>query len=94
MFGRSVTNPAPRARARARLPRLLRAGPKSFVVINKFRQMLWCWTFFLLTMEVFFGDILGSVHWEVICSLKRKEIRDENRSIRRITDKLILKKIT
>ena len=51
--------------------------------------------FFLLTMEVFFGEIFESVHWEVICSLKRKEIRYEKRSIRRITDdKLILKKIT
>ena len=43
----------------------------------------------------FFGDIFESVHWEVICSLKRKEKRYEKRSIRRITDdKLILKKIT
>ena len=43
----------------------------------------------------FFGEIFESVHWEVICSLKRKEIRHEKRSIRRITDdKLILKKIT
>ena len=50
--------------------------------------------FFLLTMEVFFGEIFESVHWEVICSLKRKEIRYEKRSIRQITDKLILKKIT
>ena len=59
--------------------------------------------FFLLTMEVFFGEIFDSVHWEVIYSsdlpelgsLKRKEIRYEKRSIRRITDdKLILKKIT
>ena len=51
--------------------------------------------FFLLTMEVFFGEIFESVHWEVIVSLKRKEIRYEKRSIRLITDdKLILKKIT
>ena len=50
--------------------------------------------FFLLTMEVFFGEIFVSVHWEVICSLKRKEKRYEKRSIRRITDKLELKKIT
>ena len=51
--------------------------------------------FFLLTMEVFWGEIFESVHWGVICSLKRKEIRYEKRSIRRITDdKLILKKIT
>ena len=50
--------------------------------------------FFLLTIEVFLVDIFESVHWEVICSLKRKEIRYEKRSIRRITDKLILKKIT
>ena len=45
-------------------------------------------------MEVFLGGIFESVHWEVICSLKRKEIRYEKRSIRLITDKLILKKIT
>ena len=53
-------------------------------------------------MEVFFGEILESVRWEMIYlsdlpalgSLKRKEIRYEKRSIRRITDKLILKKIT
>ena len=58
--------------------------------------------FFLLTMEVFFGEIFESVHWEMIYSsdlpvlgsLKCKEIRYEKRSIRRITDKLILKKIT
>ena len=50
--------------------------------------------FFLLTMEVFFGEIFEPVHWEVICSLKRKEIRHEKKSLRRITDKLILKKIT
>ena len=51
--------------------------------------------FFLLTMEVFFGEIFESVHWEVICSLKRKEIIYAKRSIRRIADdKLILKKIT
>ena len=51
--------------------------------------------FFLLTMEVFFGEIFESVNWEVVCSLKRKQIRHEKRSIRRITDnKLILKKIT
>ena len=51
--------------------------------------------FFLLTMEVFFGGIFESVHWEVIFSLKRKEIRYEKRSIRRITDdKIILKNIT
>ena len=49
---------------------------------------------FLLTMEVFLVEIFESVHWEVICSLKSKEIRYEKRSIRRITDKLILKKIT
>ena len=43
----------------------------------------------------FFGEIFESVHWEVICSLKRKKIRYEKRSIRQITDdKLILKKIT
>ena len=42
----------------------------------------------------FFGEIFESVHWEVICSLKRKEIRYEKRSIRRIIDKLIFKKIT
>ena len=51
----------------------------------------------------FFGEIFESVHWEVIYLsdlpalgyLKRKEIRYEKRSIRRIThDKLILKKIT
>ena len=51
--------------------------------------------FFLLTMEVFLVEIFESVHWEVIFSLKRKEIRYEKRSIRQITDdKLILKKIT
>ena len=50
--------------------------------------------FFLQTMEVFIGKIFESVLWEVLCSLKRKEIRYEKRSIRRITDKLILKKIT
>ena len=51
--------------------------------------------FLLLTMEVFFGEIFESVHWEMIFSLKQKEIRYEKRSIRRITDdKLILKKIT
>ena len=51
--------------------------------------------FFLLTKEVFLGGVFESVHWEVICSLKRKEIRYEKKSIRRITDdKLILKKIT
>ena len=44
--------------------------------------------FFLLTMEVFLVEIFESVHWEVICSLKSKEIRYEKRSIRRITDKL------
>ena len=45
-------------------------------------------------MEVFFGEIFESVHWEVLYSsdllalgyLKRKEIRYEKRSIRRITD--------
>ena len=54
-------------------------------------------------MEVFFREISESVHWEVIYSsdipalgsLKRKEIRYEKISIRRITDdNLILKKIT
>ena len=51
--------------------------------------------FFLLKMEVFLVEIFESVHWEIICSLKSKEIRYEKRSIRRITDdKLILKKIT
>ena len=49
---------------------------------------------FLLTMKVFFGEKFESVHWEVIFSLKRKGIRYEKRSIRRITDKLILKRIT
>ena len=42
----------------------------------------------------FLGEIFESVHWEVICSLKRKEIRYEKKSIRQITDKLIVKKIT
>ena len=43
----------------------------------------------------FFGEIFESVHWEVIFSLKRKEIRYEKISIRLITDdKLIFKKIT
>ena len=50
--------------------------------------------FFLLTMEVFLVEIFESVHWEIICSLKSKDIRYERRSIRRIIDKLILKKIT
>ena len=31
--------------------------------------------FFLLTREVFFWERFESVHWEVIYSLKRKEIR-------------------
>ena len=57
-------------------------------------ESVWVLDFFLLTTEVCFGGIFESVHWEVICSLKRKEIRYEKRSIRRITDKLILKKIT
>ena len=34
---------------------------KSFVVIKKSRQMLWCWNFVLLTMEVCFGEIFESV---------------------------------
>ena len=51
----------------------------------------------------FFGEIFESLHWEVIYSsdlpalgsLKRKQIRHEKISIRRITDnKLILKKMT
>ena len=45
-------------------------------------------------MEVFLVEIFESVNWEVICSLKLKEIRYEKRSIRQITDKVILKKIT
>ena len=46
-------------------------------------------------MEVILGEIFESVHWEVICSLKRKEIRYEKISIKLIThNKLILKKIT
>ena len=58
-------------------------------------ESVWVLEFFLLTMEVFFGEIFESVHWEVIFSLKRKEIRYEKIPIRRITDdKLILKKIT
>ena len=40
-------------------------------------------------------EIFESVHWEMICSLKREEKRYEKRSIRQITDdKLILKKMT
>ena len=55
---------------------------------------VWVLDFFLLTMEVFLVEIFESVHWEMICSLKSKEIRYEKRYIRRITNKLILKKIT
>ena len=56
---------------------------------------VWLLDSFLLTMEVLLGEVFESVHWEVIFSLKRKEIRYEKRSIRRITDdKLISKKIT
>ena len=47
-------------------------------------ESVWVLDFFLLTMEVVFGEIFESVHWEVICSLKRKEIIYEKRSIRRI----------
>ena len=43
----------------------------------------------------FLVEIFESVHWEMIGSLKTKEIRYEMRYIRQITDdKLILKKIT
>ena len=64
-------------------------------VFGKIFESVWVLDFFLLTMEFCFGDIFESVHWEVICSIKRKEIRYEKISIRRITnDKLILKKIT
>ena len=59
------------------------------VFLERYLSQFGCWTF-SSNNEGSFGEIFESVHWEVVCSLKHKEIRYEKTSIRRITDKLVL----